>query len=119
MEYLQKTLFEGTEDISSVTSIDKQIDMVMAGILLSETMVNKETDDEPAFKFFKKKFSSFRELIQRIYKVVKDSTGKGDQIDPDQYFFYIEILETLIYVVLDMCINESASATNLNIKFPI
>jgi hypothetical protein len=37
--------------------------MVMAGILLSETMVNKDSDDEPAFKFFKSKFSKFRELI--------------------------------------------------------
>ncbi len=51
--------------------------MVMAGILLSETMVNKDSDDEPAFKFFKSKFSNFKELILRVFKVVKDCTGKN------------------------------------------
>ena len=70
-EYLEKTLFEGTDDLTNVTSIDKQIEMVMAGILLSETMVNKDSDDEPAFKFFKSKFSKFRELIQRAFLMVK------------------------------------------------
>jgi hypothetical protein len=69
---MEKTLFEGTDDLSNVTSIDKQIEMVMAGILLSETMVNKDTDDEPAFKFFKSKFSKFRELINRAFLMVKE-----------------------------------------------
>jgi hypothetical protein len=92
--------------------------MIMAGILLSETMVNKSSDEEPAFKFFVSKFSDIRELIKRAFLQIKESTTKPD-VSPDQYFFYLELLETFIYAVLDFCINETASATNLQISFPI
>ena len=33
-------------------------------------------------------------------------------------YFYIELLESLIYIVLDLCINETASASKVNIYFP-
>jgi hypothetical protein len=31
----------------------------------------------------------------------------------------VELLESLIYMVLDFCMNETASASKVNISFPI
>jgi len=31
----------------------------------------------------------------------------------------VELLESLIYMVLDFCMNETASASKVNITFPI
>ena len=56
--------------------------MILAGILLSETMVNKSSDDEPAFKFFTSKFAEIRDLIKRAYLEIKESTSKPD-VPPD------------------------------------
>lgn len=94
--------------------------MLITSILLSETMVNKSSEDEPAYKFFISKFSDLRSLMKKSLACLKESFKPGVPKPPaTQVYFYMELLETLIYVVLDFCINETASANKLDIKFPI
>ena len=50
----------------AIVDQEKQIDMLVAVILLSETLVNKSDEEEPAFKFFIKHFIDLRELMRRL-----------------------------------------------------
>jgi hypothetical protein len=56
-----------------VTQIEKQYDMILASVLLSETMVNKSADEEPAYLFFKARYADLRNLMKRTLNVVKES----------------------------------------------
>jgi hypothetical protein len=64
--YLKAALLTGTEDVLSITDPVKQVDMLLAVILLSESMVNKSDEDEPSFKFFVKHFADIRNLMRRL-----------------------------------------------------
>lgn len=106
--------------MSLITSKDRQIDMVMAAILLSETMVNKSSDEEPTYVFFKTKYADLRNLTKRTLHALKETFKPSvPKPSPAQLYFYIELLESLVYVILDFCINETASANKLDISFPI
>ena len=56
-----------------VTQVEKQYDMILASVLLSETMVNKLADEEPAYLFFKTRYADLRNLLKRTLNVVKES----------------------------------------------
>ena len=45
--------------------------MLMSVVLLSETMVNRETDKEAAFLFFKKEYPQLRALMKRTFVALK------------------------------------------------
>ncbi len=47
--------------------------MVLASVLLSETMVNKSADEEPAYVFFKARYADLRNLMKRTLNAVKES----------------------------------------------
>jgi hypothetical protein len=47
--------------------------MVLASVLLSETMVNKSADEEPAYLFFKTRYADLRNLMKRTLNAVKES----------------------------------------------
>jgi len=59
--------------MSQVTSIEKQFNMVLGSVLLSETMVNKSAEEEPAFLFFKSRFADLRNLMKRTLNVIKET----------------------------------------------
>lgn len=45
--------------------------MLLDLVMLSETHVNKETEEEPAFKFFKREIVKLRDLMRRFHLAVK------------------------------------------------
>lgn len=49
---LKKALLEGTDDVMAITDKKKQLDMMLVIALISESIINKTTEDEPGFKFF-------------------------------------------------------------------
>ena len=104
-------LLEGTEDVAKITDKRKQVEMIIAIVLMSETMVNKTTEDEPAFKFFTKHFADLRNLMHRLLAAVK-VPGPGQ-------FFVVELLEPMMYLMLDFTINETASAAEGEYSFPV
>jgi hypothetical protein len=57
MDRLRNALLVGTQNIAGITSKEKQIEMLLSVIALSETMVNKSTEEEPGFKFFTQNIS--------------------------------------------------------------
>jgi hypothetical protein len=59
--------------MSLVTSLDKQLNLVLGSVLLSETMVNKSAEEEPAFLFFKTHFGDLRNLMKRTLNVIKET----------------------------------------------
>lgn len=120
--YLKKTLLEGTEDVMAIQDSSKQIEILVVIVLLSETMVNKSSEDEPAFKFFTSHYAQIRNLMQRFFAALKSIHGcsvQASQTQLDHSFFLVEALECLIYMVLDFSINETASALDLQFSFPI
>jgi hypothetical protein len=56
-----------------VTQVEKQYDMILASVLLSETMVNKSADEEPTYVFFKTRYADIRNLMKRTLNAVKES----------------------------------------------
>ena len=56
-----------------VTQVEKQYDMVLASVLLSETMVNMSADEEPAYLFFKTRYADLCNLMKRTLNAVKES----------------------------------------------
>lgn len=47
--FLAATFFEGTDNVLAITDNTKRAEMLLSMILLSETHVNKDTEDEPSF----------------------------------------------------------------------
>lgn len=98
--------------------------MLVAVVLLSEAMVNKSDEEEPAFKFFTKHFSDLRGLLKRVLDALKtvhlSSLGGGlASLSENQHNFLVELSEALIYLMLDFAINETASAAQLQFSFPV
>lgn len=56
-----------------ITQVEKQYDMILASVLLSETMVNKSADEETAYLFFKARYADLRNLMKRTLNIVKES----------------------------------------------
>lgn len=79
-------------------------------ILLSETHVNKNSEEEPAFLFFQKEIGKLRELMRKFYTAIKTyhNGTSGISLQENQHFFLIEYLETHIYMLLDFCINATS-----------
>ena len=83
--------------------------------MISESMVNRSTDDEPSFKFYCKNFATLRDLMKRSFESIKfliiDQNFQA--LTDNQHYFLIELLESLIYMNLDFAINETASAAQM------
>jgi len=47
--------------------------MVLGSVLLSETMVNKQTEEEPTYVFFKTRFGDLRNLMKRTLNAIKET----------------------------------------------
>jgi hypothetical protein len=53
IERLRSTLFDGTENVLQIATDEQRAEMMLSMILLSETHVNRDAEDEPALLFFK------------------------------------------------------------------
>jgi hypothetical protein len=51
--------------------------MLVATVMISEAMVNRNSEDEPAFKFFKGNYSKLRGLMSRLFVAIKTITGSS------------------------------------------
>lgn len=95
--------------------------MILAAAMLSETMINKSSEDEPSFEFYKQNFVKLRLLANRVFhalkKLVSESSFKA--LSNPLHYFLLEFLETLIYTNLDMFLNETSAASEGEYSFPI
>ena len=109
--YLKKTLFEGTDDAFEIVDKHKQVDMLLAIVLVSESLINKSTEDEPGFKFFTGQIGQIRNLMKRFFKALQINfkvPGPSQHLKgPEHTFFMVEVLESLIYMILDFSINQT------------
>jgi hypothetical protein len=53
---LKKALLDDTDDVMAISDKKKQLDMMLVIVLISESLINKSTEDEPGFKFFTQNF---------------------------------------------------------------
>lgn len=115
-----RTFFEGTDNVLLITDPTKQAELLLSLVMLSETHVNKDTEDEPAFKFFKREIAKLRDLMRRFYLAIKTYHSGSEALAENQHFFMTEFLETSTYMLLDFCINATAGATDMSaIEFPL
>lgn len=113
-------MLEGTENVLEITDQKKRVEMLVCVVMLSETMVNRNTEEEAGFIFFKKEFSKLRALMKRTFEALKTYHNTGTPaLSDDTHFFLSELLESLTYLILDFSINETTNATQLQFSYPI